>query len=115
MAHHRGAETDCDGHRGEHTPSRWKPGCRACRQKVHHGTHVWVGGPCACCPGAGGETQRTLASPVAHEEGTPQGCVGKCHTQGRRQSSLGLLAMLSGYRGVQEVVHPSNVGLGGEP
>ena len=53
--------------------------------------------------------------PVAHEEGTPQGCVGKCHTQGRRQSSLGLLAMLSGCRGVQEAVHPSSVSLGGEP
>ena len=66
---------------------------------------MWVGGPCACCPVAGGETQRTLASSMAHEEGTPQGCIGKCHSQ----------AMLSGCRGVQEAVHPFNVGLGGKP
>ena len=73
------------------------------------------GRTCTCCPGAGGETQRTLASSMAHEEGTPQGCVGKCHTHDRRQSSLGLLAMLCGCRRVQKGVHPSNVGLGGEP
>ena len=63
-----GAAAVCGGHHGERTHSQWMRGCRLsdCR-----GMHVRMKGRYTYCLGVGGETRRTLASLVAHEEGIP--------------------------------------------